>query len=75
MNRSSVIEKVQQLLEHTQIGSYSRYDGEHPYDIFLGIDDKGRKSLVVTLKATREKPYRQRRLRLIFLCAQTVDIL
>ena len=55
MNRSSVIEKVQQLLEHTQIGSYSRYDGEHPYDIFLGIDDKGRKSLVVTLKATREK--------------------
>lgn len=52
---SSVIDKVQELLEHASIETYSRYDGEHPFDIFLGIDDKGRKSLVITLKATREK--------------------
>ncbi|MBP7837215.1 PD-(D/E)XK motif protein [Candidatus Saccharibacteria bacterium] len=52
---SGVLDKVQQLLEHAQLESYSRYDGEHPFDIFLGIDDQGRKSLVVTLKATRER--------------------
>ena len=51
----SVLDKVQRLLEHTQLESYSRYDGEHPYDIFLGIDGQGRKSLVVTLKSKREK--------------------
>lgn len=52
---SSVLDKVQQLLEHAQLETYSRYDGEHPFDLFLGIDDQGRKSLVITLKATREK--------------------
>lgn len=52
---NSTLEKIQQLLEHTQRESYSRYDGEHPVDIFLGIDDQGRKSLVVTLKASRER--------------------
>lgn len=52
---SGVMDKVQQLLEHAQLESYSRYDSEHPFDIFLGIDDHGRKSLVVTLKASRER--------------------
>jgi hypothetical protein len=52
---SSVLDKVEQLLEHAQLESYSRYDSEHPVDIFLGIDDQGRKSLVVTLKASRAR--------------------
>lgn len=52
---SSILDKVQQLLEHAQLESYSRYDDEHPFDIFLGIDDQGRKSLVITLKAPRER--------------------
>lgn len=52
---NSVLDKIQLLLEHTQLEAYSRYDGEHPVDIFLGIDDQGRKSLVVTLKASRER--------------------
>jgi hypothetical protein len=52
---SSTLDKIQQLLEHAQVESYRRYDGEHPFDIFLGIDDRGRKSLVVTLKAPRER--------------------
>ncbi len=52
---SSAIDKIRQLLEHAQVESYSRYDGEHPVDIFLGIDDQGRKSLVITLKASRER--------------------
>jgi hypothetical protein len=55
MRMSSVIDKVQELLEHAQVETYSRYDGEHPYDLFLGIDDKSRKSLVVTLKGARER--------------------
>lgn len=55
MKMSSVLDKVQQLLEHANLETYSRYDGEHPFDIFLGIDEKGRKSLVITLDATRER--------------------
>lgn len=52
---SNVIERVQQLLEHAQLESYSRYDGEHPFDIFLGVDRQGRKSLVITLSSPRER--------------------
>lgn len=52
---SNTLDKIKGLLEHTQLETYSRYDGEHPLDIFLGIDDQGRKSLVVTLKANRER--------------------
>jgi len=48
-------DKIKDLLEHAQLEAYSRYDGEHPLDIFLGVDDQGRKSLVVTLKASRER--------------------
>jgi hypothetical protein len=55
MKMSSVLDKVQQLLEHANLETYSRYDGEHPFDIFLGIDDKGRKSLVITMSGTRER--------------------
>lgn len=52
---SSVLDKVQNLLEHASVETYSRYDDEHPFDIFLGVDDKGRKSFVVTLKSNRER--------------------
>lgn len=52
---SDTIDKIRDLLEHAQLEAYSRYDGEHPLDIFLGVDDQGRKSLVVTLKASRER--------------------
>ena len=52
---SDTLDKIRDLLEHAQLEAYSRYDGEHPLDIFLGIDDQGRKSLVVTLKAGRER--------------------
>jgi hypothetical protein len=55
MAMSSVLDKIRRLLEGQQVESYSRYDGQHPLDIFLGIDDSGRKSLVVTLKADKEK--------------------
>ena len=52
---SSILDKIQKLLEHAQQEAYSRYDSDHPLDIFLGIDEQGRKSLVVTLKGVREK--------------------
>jgi len=52
---SSVLDEVQRLLEHALQETYSLYDSEHPFDIFLGIDNQGRKSLVVTLKGSREK--------------------
>lgn len=52
---SDTLDKIKDLLEHARLEAYSRYDGEHPLDIFLGIDDQGRKSLVVTLKANRER--------------------
>lgn len=54
MNRSS-LDKVKKILEQSQLESYIRYDSEHPYDIFLGTDNSGRKSIVITLKASREK--------------------
>lgn len=52
---NDTLDKIKDLLEHAQLEAYSRYDREHPLDIFLGIDDQGRKSLVVTLKANRER--------------------
>ena len=47
------LDKIKELLEHAQLEAYSRYDGEHPLDVFLGVDDQGRKSLVITLGASR----------------------
>lgn len=52
---NNVLSNVRQLLENAQLESYSRYDGLHPFDIFLGLDDQGRKSLVITLDASRER--------------------
>lgn len=49
------LDKIKELLEHAQLEAYSRYDGEHPLDVFLGVDDQGRKSLVITLGASRER--------------------
>ena len=52
---SSVLSKIKELLEGQKLESYSRYDSRHPLDIFLGIDSSGRKSMVITLNATRER--------------------
>jgi len=52
---SNIIEKIRALLEGPETESYSRYDGQHPLDIFLGIDNSGRKSLVITLLAEKER--------------------
>jgi len=52
---SGVLDKIIDMLEHAKLETYSRYDGVHPLDVFLGIDDHGRKSLVITLKANRER--------------------
>jgi putative PD-(D/E)XK family protein DUF4420 len=50
---SNILNKIKELLENQQLETYSRYDGEHPLDIFLGIDSAGRKSLVLTLQADK----------------------
>lgn len=52
---SDTLDKIRDLLERVHLETYSRYDGEHPLDIFLGVDDQGRKSLVITLRAGRER--------------------
>lgn len=52
---SNILSKIKELLENQQLETYSRYDSQHPLDIFLGIDSSGRKSLVLTLPANKEK--------------------
>lgn len=52
---NSIIDKIRALLEGPETESYSRYDGQHPLDIFLGVDNSGRKSLVITLSAEKER--------------------
>lgn len=52
---SSVLSKIKELLDSQQTETYRRYDGQHPLDIFLGLDGSGRKTLVITLQADKEK--------------------
>ena len=52
---TNILSKIRALLENQQLETYSRYDAQHPLDIFLGIDSSGRKSLVLTLLANKEK--------------------
>lgn len=52
---TEVIERIRKLLEDQDNESYSRFDGEHPFDVFLGIDQVGRKSLALVMNARRER--------------------
>ncbi len=52
---SSVLSKIKELLDGQQTETYRRYDGQHPLDIFLGLDGSRRKTLVITLQADKEK--------------------
>lgn len=55
MKMSDSIDRIRKLLEDQGTESYSRYDGEHPYDVFLGVDKNGRKSLALVMNAKRER--------------------
>jgi len=55
MKMSEVAERIRRLLENQDSESYSRYDSEHPFDVFLGIDQAGRKSLALVMNARRER--------------------
>jgi len=52
---SDSIDRIRELLEDHGAESYSRFDGEHPYDVFLGVDKVGRKSLALVMDAKRER--------------------
>lgn len=55
MKMIEVIDRIRKLLENQEQESYSRYDGEHPFDVYLGIDHDGRKSLALVMNARRER--------------------
>jgi hypothetical protein len=55
MKMIEVIDRIRKLLENKESESYSRYDGEHPFDVYLGIDHQGRKSLALVMNARRER--------------------
>lgn len=55
MKMIEVIDRIRQLLESQDSESFSRYDGEHPFDVYLGIDHDGRKSLALVMNARRER--------------------
>ena len=52
---SDSIDRIRKLLEDQGTESYSRFDGEHPFDVFLGVDRSGRKSLALVMDAKRER--------------------
>lgn len=52
---TEIIERIRSLLENQESESYSRYDGEHPFDVYLGVDHSGRKSLALVMNARRER--------------------
>jgi len=55
MKMSDSIDRIRQLLEDNGTESYSRFDGDHPYDVFLGVDKTGRKSLALVMDAKKER--------------------
>jgi hypothetical protein len=46
---------IRKVFESSTTESYSRFDDSHSFDIYLGSDTKGRKSLAIILDAEREK--------------------
>jgi hypothetical protein len=52
---SKISDRIQKLLEiNAPTESHSRFDSEHPFDIFLGIDKQGRKNLSLIMKTRPE---------------------
>lgn len=49
------IDRIKTLLEGEDVESYSRFDSEHPLDVYLGLDQAGRKSLALVMNARRER--------------------
>lgn len=47
-------ESIQNILDSKPEDTYSRFDSSHPYDIYLGKDSSGRKSLAIILNAEKE---------------------
>lgn len=52
---NDTLNRIKGMLEGQHVEAYSRYDSQHPLDIFLGLDSSSRKSLVVTLNAEKER--------------------
>ena len=52
---NSLIDRIKALLENKTEDSFQRYDAEHPFDVYLGMDHKGRKSLAMVMDAKRER--------------------
>lgn len=52
---SDIADRIKELLEDQAAESYSRYDMEHPFDVYLGIDHSGRKSFALVMNARRER--------------------
>ena len=40
---SDSLDRIRKLLEDQGTEAYSRYDGKHPYDVYLGVDRVGTK--------------------------------
>lgn len=55
MKMTEIIDRIRKLLENQEAESYSRFDGEHPFDVYLGVDQSGRKSLALVIDARRER--------------------
>ena len=52
---SNLIERIKELLEAHPNEAYQRYDAAHPFDVYLGTDQAGRKSLALLMNAKRER--------------------
>lgn len=52
---SSLIDRIKELLESHPNEAYQRYDAAHPFDVYLGTDQAGRKSLALVMNARRER--------------------
>lgn len=55
MKMTEIVDRIRKLLEDQEAESYSRFDGEHQFDVYLGIDKSGRKSLALVMNARRER--------------------
>jgi hypothetical protein len=53
--KKSMIDDIKKLIESSGEESYTKFDILHPLDLYLGLDNKHRKSLAIILNAEREK--------------------
>ena len=47
--------EIEKLFNSHSIEAYSRFDDLHPFNIYLGVNSNGRKSMAIILDASREK--------------------